>query len=296
MTTTLADLIRERFGTPPGGGGGPAGAEGGQPAGARHAGGDMAAEGPLATILARRTLRRYTGDPVPDDLLAVLLACAQSAPSKSDLQAWSVVVVKAPEARRTIAGLLPAMPWVAEAPAFLVFLGDMRRNVRICGRHGRPHANNNLDSFFNAAVDGALAMQTFILAAEAAGLGCCAISHVRNHMETVTELLGLPEGVFPIAGLCVGWPAGKGRISMRLPPALVVHQDRYDDGALERELESYDARRHAHAPLGPDQQKNAAAYGTSEVCTWSDNVSRQLSIPEREGFGEFLRGHGFELT
>ena len=284
MTKTLADLIAERFGTLP------------AARGAQAAGADMPAEGPLAAILARRTQRRYTAAPVAEDLLEVLLACAQSAPSKSDLQAWSVVVVKAPEARRTLAGLLPAMPWVAEAPAFLVFLGDMRRNQRICSLRGRPHANNTLDTFFNAAVDGALAMQTFILAAEAAGLGCCAISHIRNHMETVTELLGLPEGVFPIAGLCVGWPAGKGHISMRLPPTLVVHQDRYDDSALEEELGNYDARRHAHTPLGPDKQKNAATYGTSEVCTWSDNVSRQLSVPEREGFGEFLRGHGFELT
>ena len=69
-----------------------------------------------------------------------------------------------------------------------------------------------------------------------------------------------------IAGLCVGWPAGKGFVSMRLPPALVAHTDRYCDDALEGELEAYDRRRHARAPLARDKQKNAQQYGTAEFC------------------------------
>ncbi len=277
MAKTFARLMEERFGTAPG---------------AREA---MPVQGPLAAILSRRTHRRYKPEPVPEELLEVLLACAQSAGSKSDLQQMSVLVVKDAHARSTIAGLLPAMPWIAEAPLFLVFLGDVRRNRRICERHGRPHANDNLDTFFNASLDAALAMQTFILAAEAAGLGCCPISHIRNHMATITEVLALPPGVFPIAGLCVGWPAGKGFVSMRLPPALVVHTDRYCDDALEGELEAYDRRRHARAPLARDKQKNAQQYGTAEYCPWSDNVSRQLSVPERADFATFLRKHGFAL-
>jgi nitroreductase/FMN reductase [NAD(P)H] len=277
MAKTFGRLMEERFGAAPG------------------ARGDMPVEGPLAAILARRTHRRYKPEPVSGELLEVLLACAQSASSKSDLQQMSVMVVKEAHARATIAGLLPAMPWIAEAPLFLVFLGDVRRNRRICEGHGRPHDNDNLDTFFNATVDAALAMQTFTLAAEAAGLGCCPISYLRNHMATIIEVLALPPGVFPIAGLCVGWPAGKGFVSMRLPPALVVHTDRYCDDALEEELEAYDRRRHAVAPLAPDKQKNAQRYGTAEYCPWSDNVSRQLSIPERADFGTVLRKHGFAL-
>ncbi len=278
MAKTLAGLIEARFGVDAGAGSG------------------MPAEGPLAEILRRRTHRRYTQEPVPEDLLNVLLACAQSASSKSDLQQWSVVVVNDSASRDTIAALLPAMPWIAQAPVFLVFLGDMRRNVRVCERHGRPHANNSLDTFFNTSIDAALAMQTFTMAAEAAGLGCCAISHIRNHMETVTEVLGLPPGVFPIAGLCVGWPAEAGRLSMRLPPALVLHRDRYNDDAFETELEAYDRRRHEHAPVPPENQRHPDRYGTAEYCPWSDNVSRQLSVPERPDFGPFLKKHGFELA
>ncbi len=278
MATTYGQLMEQRFGTE------------------TDAGDDSApAGGPLAAILARRTHRRYKPDPIPDDLLRVLLACAQSASSKSDLQQLSVLVVKNPQTQAAIAGLLPAMPWIAQAPLFLVFLGDARRNRRICEHHGRPHDNDTLDTYFNATVDSALAMQTFILAAEAAGLGCCPISHIRNHMPTICELLELPPGVFPLAGLCVGYPAEQGAISMRLPPALVVHTDRYRDDKLEQELEAYDRRRHAREPVPLEKQRNLNHYEEEAYCPWSVNVARQLSIRERPDFGAFTRKHGFAL-
>jgi len=278
MAKTLADLIDARFGMPMG------------------IGREMPAEGTLAGILDHRTHRRYSDRPVSAELLQVLLACALSTPSKSDLQQWSVVVVKEPAQRQFFADLLPGMPQVATAPVFLVWLGDMRRGQRICEQYGRPHDNNTLDTFFNCAVDAALAMETFIVAAEAAGLGTCAISQIRTAMAEVSETLALPPGVVPIAGLCVGYPAGPGRISLRLPPAVMVHTDRYDDSALETELEGYDRRRHAQAPVAPEQQVHRKKYGVADYYPWSDNVSRRLANRERRDFGAFVRRHGFDLT
>lgn len=249
----------------------------------------------LARILGRRTIRRLKPDPVPDGLLTILLACAQSAPAKSDLQQYSILVVKDPARRAAIASWLPAQPWVAEAPVFLVFLGDMRRGRRMGEFRGKPNANDNVDSFMNAAVDAALAMETFLLAAEAAGLGCCCISMVRNHVDALAELLSLPDGVFPIAGFCLGWPAAEGRVSMRLPPAAVVHVDRYDDQRLPDLIEAYDRRRHARAPVAPASQRQAERYGTVDYCPWSENVARQLSVPERAGFRDFLARHAIRL-
>jgi nitroreductase len=61
-------------------------------------------------------------------------------------------------------------------------------------------------------------LQTFILAAETVGFGCGPISVIRNHADAVAAILQLPEKVFPVAGLCLGYPAAAGHISMRLPP------------------------------------------------------------------------------
>lgn len=246
-------------------------------------------------ILARRTVRRYRAEPVPEPLMAVLLACAQSAPTKSNLQQYAIVDLRDPSLRAAVGALVPTMPWIASAPVFLVFLGDMRRNRRIVALRGHEHRNDNVDCFMNAAVDAAVAMQSCILAAEAAGLGCCPISYLRNRLDDLKALLALPAGVFPVAGLTIGWPAEEPAVSPRLPPAVVVHRDRYDDGALEYELAAYDARAHARRPIAPDKQRHTDLYGVLETCSWSEDVARQLSRPERPDFREFLAGQDISL-
>ena len=92
-----------------------------------------------------------------------------------------------------------------------------------------PQDNGALEGFFNATVDAALALQTCILAAETLGLGTCPISVLRNRSRRSSAILELPDKVFPVAGLCLGYPAQPGFISMRLPLAATVHIDRYDD-------------------------------------------------------------------
>src|SRR5690606_24248468 len=132
------------------------------------------------------------------ELLRVLMACAQSAPAKSDLQQYSILHVTDATKKKTLADLAKT-PWIATAPVALVFCGDLRRAWRISELRGKPYGQNTLDSFMNAAVDAGLALQAFIIAAESAGLGCCAISQVRTEIEAVSDLLGLPDGVFPLA-------------------------------------------------------------------------------------------------
>ena len=75
------------------------------------------------------------------------------------------------------------------------------------------------------------------MAADAAGLGTCPISYVRNHVEKIGPLCGLPPGVYPVAGLTLGFPAGpRNWLSPRLPQHLVVHRETYDDSGLEAAL------------------------------------------------------------
>ena len=250
----------------------------------------------LAALLDRRVTRRYKPDAVPEPLLETLLAAAQSAPAKSDLQQYSVVVMRDPARIKRIADWIGTMDWICQAPVFLVWCGDMRRGQRMCDIHDMPHANNNLDTFLNTAVDCALAMAQFMAAADAAGLGTCPISYVRSHIERVTPLLGLPEGVFPVAGLTLGWPEARRHTSMRLPQSIVVHQERYDDSNLPAELAAYDDRRRAREPLHPNGLKNHDIYGPKENAGWSENCARQLSVPERFGFAAYLKTRGFDLA
>jgi FMN reductase [NAD(P)H] len=250
----------------------------------------------IAPLLDRRVVRRYKDEPVPDSLLDALLAAAQSAPTKSDLQQYSIVVMRDPARIKQIADWIGTMDWIATAPVFLVWCGDMRRNHRLCEQHGMPHANNNLDTFLNTAVDCSLAMAQFMAAAEAVGLGTCPISYVRSHIERLTPLLSLPSGVYPVAGLTVGWPVFRRPVSMRLPPSVVVHRERYDDTQQDAEIRSYDERRRAREPVAAGSLKNNDVYPPREGVGWSENVARQLSVPERFGFAAYLKTRGFDLA
>jgi nitroreductase/FMN reductase [NAD(P)H] len=244
----------------------------------------------LAALLDRRVTRRYAARPVEDALLDTILAAAQSAPSKSDLQQYSIIVTRDAGKIAAVADWIGTMPWIKDAPVLLLFCGDMRRGQAACTLHGRQHANNNMDTFLNTAVDAALAMGMAIAAADAAGLGTCPISYVRSHIEKVGPLFALPAGVYPVAGLSFGWPAARNETTPRLPPTAVVHRERYDDSALPTVIEAYDALRPRQKPRYPEIHGAAP-----EGCTWSENAARQLSVPERFGFRAWLRLRGFAL-
>jgi FMN reductase [NAD(P)H] len=245
----------------------------------------------LAAILDRRVTRRYAPEPVPEPLLRTVLAGAQSAPSKSDLQQYSIIVIQAPEKIARIADWIGGMDWIKQAPVFLLFCGDIRRGRRVAALHGREHANDNVDTFLNATADAALALGFAVMAADAAGLGTCPISYVRNHVEKIGPLCALPKGVFPVAGLTLGVPAGpRNWLSPRLPQPLVVHSETYDDSRLEAALPAYDTARPPARPRYPE-----ILGPRPEGCGWSENAARQLSVPERFGLRTWLKLQGIAL-
>ena len=179
MTETYNDLIEKRFGQRP-----------------KH-NHDAAATGIHRQQLSHRSRRRYKPDAISEETLELLFACALSAPAKSDLQQVAIINLANPNQRARVTDLIPAMPWIKQAPVFLLFCGDARRIERICEYRGTSFAHEPLDAFLNAAADAAIVMQNFIVAAEGAGLGCCPISAVREITSEIADIVSLPDRVFP---------------------------------------------------------------------------------------------------
>lgn len=246
----------------------------------------------LADMANRRVIRRYIDKPIDPALLDTLCAVALSAPSKSDLQQADIVIAGKPE-REKLEALLPDNPWVKDAGALLVFCGNNRRHRLLFEWRKRPFVNDYLDPFFNAAVDSGIVLATFIAAADRAGLGTCPISAIRNHAQQVSEILGLPDHVFPVAGLGIGWPSFEGVMTPRLGLDVCLHHGRYDEAGLQDKIAAYDRRREKVQPYKsqrrPEQFGQAAEYG------WSEDKARQYSVPERADFGAFVRRKGFKL-
>jgi nitroreductase len=246
-------------------------------------------------VISRKTVRRYS-DAVPaDELLDLLVAAALSSSAKSDFQQASILRVEDPDRRAAIGKLFPSMPWIGLSPVLFVFLGDARRLQRVGELRDKPVRNGTLEGFFNASVDAALAMQTMILCAEWLGLGVCPISVIRNEIDKVAAILELPDLVFPVAGLCLGYPHGEGYVSLRLPRRLTTHRDHYDDGALAEAIDDYDRRRNAVHAIPREQQRSNAEFGEAEFYGWSEDKARQAAKAEGAAFPPYLRSHGFSF-
>jgi FMN reductase [NAD(P)H] len=247
----------------------------------------------LARIAGHRVHRDFLDRPVEPALLRLLCACALSAPSKSDLQQADILIVQDQAQRRAVIALMPDMPWLEDAPVLLVFLANGGRTPRLGRLRAKPFPNDHLDLMFNAAVDSAIVMTTFMRAAAAVGLGCCPLSAIRDQAGRVSDVLELPERVFPVAGLCAGWPAKTGRITPRLGLETTLHQDRHRQGDLDQQIDAYDRRRAAAQPYR--RQRAIERWGEAEFYGWSEDKARQYAEPLRSDFGAFLRAKGFCL-
>ncbi len=275
MLDRLLDVLKARFGSAPALKEAPKGVE------------------VLADMANRRVVRRYSDKPLDPALLETLCAVALSAPSKSDLQQADIIIVTDKAQRAKLQALIPENPWAEAGPALLVFCGNNRRHRLLFEWRNRPFVNDYLDPFFNAAVDAGIVLATFIAAADRVGLGTCPISQIRNHARQVAEILGLPQHVFPVAGMGVGWPSFEGVMTPRLGLDISIHHDRYDETGLKEKIAAYDRRREAVQPY--KSQRFVDKFGKSAEYGWSEDKARQYAVPERADFGAYIRERGFKL-
>ena len=255
---------------------------------ARPGGADLAG---LARLLDRRSCRDYAERDVAEEMVRLILAAGLSAPTKSDLQQADVVWVRDDALRGEVLEGIGGADWIARAPVFLVVCANGARFASLF--EGEDFPNDHFDALFNATVDAAVVLEGLVAAAALAGLGTCPISQIRNRAERISGLLDLPDRVFPVAGLCMGYAAEEAAISPRLDLDITVHEDRYDRDAFARLDPAHDARRIADAPYA--RQRDPDRFGIAETYGWREDKRRQYAVPQRADFGAFLRGRGFSF-
>lgn len=197
----------------------------------------------IAGLLAHRSVRAFSDRPLPEGLLETLVAAAQSAPSSSNLQTFSLVAVENPDTKARLAEVAGGQKHVAEAPLVLVWLADLARLGEIGRREGRPtEALSYLETLFVGIIDAALAAQNAVVALESLGLGGVYIGALRNRPEEVAALLGLPPNVLAVFGLAIGYadPERPADVKPRLPQPLVLHRESYDPTLSRAALASYE--------------------------------------------------------
>jgi nitroreductase len=198
--------------------------------------------GTIRGLLAHRSVRAFDRRPIEPAIVDTLIAAAQSASTSSNLQSWSVVVVRDETHKSAVATLAGDQQFIREAPLFLVFVADWARGAAISRSRGEAAEGiEYFDSTLVATIDAAIAAQNAVVAAESLGLGAVFVGAVRNRPDELSALLGLPDASYPVVGVAVGWPdhANPARVKPRLPQSVVRHDERYSPASVD-DLADYD--------------------------------------------------------
>jgi nitroreductase len=193
----------------------------------------------IEQMMDHQSIRKFTSQAVPQEVINTCITAGQAAASSSFVQVTSVIQVNSQEDRAALAEAAGGQAYVESAATFLVFCADFQRNQQICLNQQQQMPTGFTEQTLIASVDTALFAQNVLLAAQSLGLGGVFIGGLRNQPETVTALLNLPQQVFPIFGLCLGYPDQNPGQKPRLPLSMVLHQDHYSNDGLAK-LAGYD--------------------------------------------------------
>lgn len=183
----------------------------------------------MRNLTTRRSIRKYADKAVSEELLNRLLAEAERTPTMGNLQLYSVIVTRSEEMKTKLAPAHFNQPMVCGAPVVLTFCADFRRTTLWAeNRQAKPGYDNFL-SFINASTDALLYCQTFCNLAEEEGLGTCFLGTTVYMPQMIIDTLQLPQLVFPVATITLGWPDEQPELSDRLPLRAIIHEETYHD-------------------------------------------------------------------
>lgn len=242
---------------------------------------------PVIDLLkSHRSIRKFTDQPVDRPILDELIVAGQAAASSSFLQGVTVMRVTDPVIRNGFFEISNKQPQVQNAPEFLVFCADLDRAHRCCDWHDSVAITGFTEQFIIASVDVALYAQNVVVAAESMGLGICYIGAIRNDPQRASDLLGLPDHVYPVFGLCLGYPDQDPEVKPRLPLSVMFKENSYDDTNERDDIAAYDEIVRTYY---------ATRTGNPKSQSWSEQMAGLLGKESRPHMREFLRKRGFEM-
>ncbi len=146
----------------------------------------------MEAIYGRRSIREYSTEDVPEEVVRKAIDCGIHAPSAGNLQPWEFVVVRTPEIRKRLYEACFSQSHVLQAPVLIVVCADLMR----AAYYGSRGMN------LYAIQDTAAATQNILLALYSMGYATCWVGAFNEHL--VREILNLPRDIRPVAIITVG--------------------------------------------------------------------------------------------
>jgi FMN reductase (NADPH) len=236
-------------------------------------------------MTAHSSVRDFKPTPVSAIVVERCVGAAQMASTSSWIQAYSLLQIHDTDEREALAELCGGQAQVHEAGAFFIVMADSRRHLLIAQTAGCDHVQN-LEGFLVSVIDAGLFAQNLALAFESEGLGICFIGGLRNKLDEVDSLLQLPQGAWPLFGLCVGTAKEKPDGRPRLPQSSILHHNRYPtDLDVTAATEAFDE-------VAAEHYTERGLPGRN----WSGGIARRFMAPLREELAAYYASKGARLS
>ena len=242
----------------------------------------------LETILNHRSIRKFTEQPISEELLSTLFEAGMAGSSSGFLQSASIIRVTDKqlryEIRRICAEAQDAKegekyghPYVEHCAELLIYCMDNQRHLQVV-----PNAQIDwTEVTLVGAIDSAIMAQNLLVAAESLGLGGVYLGSVRNDINRLSELLQLPAGVVPMFGMALGYPDQDPAMRPRLPVELVVSTNKFESASKDA-VEAYN-----------DTMKAYYVERGQPGMDWTKQVMNYLDKPARPAILPYLNKQGY---
>ena len=237
----------------------------------------------IELLMAHSSCRSFQDKPVPEDVADTIIKCAQHAPTSSYLQAYTIIKVEDKEKRKALAQFAGGQEWVEKAGLALLFCADLHR-LDVMLDVADKNVLHNEELYTVAVTDAALASSRALVAAQALGLGGVFVGGVRNETEKMAKLFGLPELVFPMYVVCMGYPAEVPPQRPRMDASLISAVDTYPEITGPEQLADYEKE---VSDYFLNITKGRSGRG------WIARAEHAISVKPRYSVGEFLHKAGF---
>lgn len=196
-----------------------------------------------ATLLERRSIRRYQRLAIDEADLEFIRQAIRNTPTSYNGQQYSVIEIDDQSLKEELAELVGQKQFKTSARVFM-FLSDFNK-IAVAAQAKNienPHFENTADGLIVGTVDATLAMMSAIVAANSRGLGTCPIGYARTVAPArISEILGLPKGVYLVCALAVGVPSEIPDMHPKQPKDLLIFKNHYGTDNMSEKLLDYDA-------------------------------------------------------
>jgi FMN reductase [NAD(P)H] len=237
----------------------------------------------IRILQAHHSSRSYKTDPIPGKILEAIIESAHRAPTSTNSQEVSLVVVRNAKSRARIAEIAGAQPWIAQAPVFIAVVVDLyKTGLGVEKAGGVQVFQRSLEGILAAVSDAGIAMATLMTAARAFGLGVVPIGGIRRDPQAMIDLLGLPPNTFPVDGVVLGYVAEESPQKPRMSIESFRHDEKYHPEVLKPAIDAYDRT----------LQEYWQRIGRTDGLSWSANMAQHYStfsrliksVAQKQGF------------